>query len=475
MMQSIINKKDSNPFIITAVVVYAMIYEWGIFEAAPKSLIFTIKVFLPCLLLFLTPLRKVNFTYLNKFVIFFILFMLWGFIPSVFSSYYVQTIIQWLKFLPRVLFFVIIGTYLLHKPIGSITLAKSFIIIGFLSVIQFLFLFITMRAGITINSAQMGAGVYYGPFGLLGNQIAMMNFPGIQFPVLRLTGFWVEPSKASGFLLATFFLARGIYTLEKRNFWKLVSYSCLIGGFLCLSIAGYLAIIIAFLFGIIVRSRILRVFIHFKITKGALFRFFCAVVLIVLVVLVFAGRSLVAEKYYHNTFLRSIMGVQGAAEVVLESPLDYRVGLLKKNIPIWFDNLFGIGFRIPGKTSSKESFWLASATAPILWLTYTGFIGLFLLLLRDAQVVIVFLKSARQSDYVRNVFQAWVVMFTQHLSYGDWMSPVYLVLCALVFCAAYNASFFSHIAFTSTVISNFSFKNTPKEKRQAGIGGILSS
>ena len=78
-----------------------------------------------------------------------------------------------------------------------------------------------------------------------------------------------------------------------------------------------------------------------------------------------------------------------------------------------------------------------------------------------------FLKSARQSDYVRNVFQAWVVMFTQHLSYGDWMSPVYLVLCALVFCAAYNASFFSHIAFTSTVISNFSFKNTPKEKFEA--------
>ena len=436
-----VNHKDNTDFvIITLIVVYAILFEWRMFAEAPRNLIYPVKIFLPLFLLLIIPLKKVRFKYYNKFALFFGLFLLWGLIPSVFSDYPAQTIIQWFKFLPRMLFFILISVYLLRKPIASISLAKMFVMIGFLAVIQFFLLTLTT-----------------GKYGVV--------IPGIPFPFYRLVGFWFEPSKASGFLFASFFLANAICTVDNSKFWKLASYLCLIGGFLCLSNAGYLAIIMALLFGVIVRFRASRVFTQFRIPKGALYRLFVATVLIGLVVLVFAGRSLVAEKYYHISFFRTITGVRGAAEVVLEAPWDHRVGLLKANIPIWLDNPFGIGFRIPGKTASKDSFWLASATAPILWLTYTGFIGLLLLLLREAQVLITSLRFSRQSDYIRNVCQAWVAMFTQNIAYGTWMTPFYLILCALVFCAAYNASFFHHITSTSPATSIFSYKNTSKQRK----------
>lgn len=452
MMQSVTIKNNSNSLIITAIVIYAMIYEWGIFEAAPKSLIFAIKVFLPCLLLLLIPLRKVNFAYFNKFIIFFVLFMIWGLIPSVFSGCYEETIVQWFKFLPRMLFFVLIGTYLLHKPVASITLVKLFAIIGFLTVIQFLLLTTTINAGIAISGAKMGRGLYYGPFGILGNQCAMMHFPGIQSPIFRLTGFWLEPSRVSGFMFAVYFLAKGLYILEKKKFWKLASYSCLIGGFLCFSNAGYLAIATALFFGVITQ---------FKMGKRTLRSLFLIIIIACLVVTVFWGRSLVAQRYYHVDVLRAIVGVRGTVNATLAKPDGGRLELMKENIPIWLNNPFGIGFRIPGDFFFEQ----ASGCAPLTWFSYTGFFGIVLLLLREKQVIASSLKFSVRSDYCRNVCQAWIAVFTQHLVYGSWMSPVYLILCALVFCAAYNTPFFNHITSTSLVTSNFSFKNTSKGKR----------
>lgn len=452
MMQRVTIKNKTDPLIIMAITFYAMIYEWGIFEAAPKSLIFAIKVFLPCLLLLLIPLRKVNFAYFNKFIIFFVLFMIWGLIPTVFSGCYEETIVQWFKFLPRLLFFILIGVYLLRRPEASIVLVKLFIIIGIFTVIQFFLLILTKTVGITVGTVEMARGTYYGPYGLLGNGTARMYFPDIQGPIFRLCGFWLEPSRASGFMFAVYFLAKGLYILEKKKLWKLASYSCLIGGFLCFSNAGYLAIATALFFGVITQ---------FKMGKRTLRSLFLIIIIACLVVTVFWGRSLVAQRYYHVDVLRAIVGVRGTVDVTLAKPDGGRLELMKENIPIWLNNPFGIGFRIPGDFFFEQ----ASGCAPLTWFSYTGFFGIVLLLLREKQVIVSSLKFSTRSDYCRNVCQAWVAMFTQHLVYGSWMSPVYLILCALVFCAAYNTPFFNHITSTSPATSNFSFKNTPKGKR----------
>src|SRR5207253_2616822 len=101
-------------------------------------------------------------------------------------------------------------------------------------------------------------------------------------------GFWHEPSNSSGFLFAAFFLASLVYSVENKRMWRIMSYVCLVGGFLALSNAGYLAIAVPTLFAC-----------HFMKRSRGKFAYVVLLGILSLGLAYFAlqGRALVAEQY----------------------------------------------------------------------------------------------------------------------------------------------------------------------------------
>jgi len=91
------------------------------------------------------------------------------------------------------------------------------------------------------------------------------------------------------------------------------------------------------------------------------------------------GRTLVAESYSGSGELKALAGARAGTDI---NPYSGRIELLTKNIEVLLKEPFGIGMRISGEGHFEE----ASASAPVQWLTYTGFIGLLLILLREYQV-----------------------------------------------------------------------------------------
>jgi len=169
------------------IVVYVMLFEWRnlLLAYAIQPTVYAAKFIIPVLLFLAIPLVKPYSQYLTLFMFFFASFMLWGLIPSLFTNYYPETIIQWFTFLPRLLFSLLVGIYFLRKPEASFKVVKFFIVIGVLIAIQYfllegIFLLGKPKAVYFPNAK----GVFYGPYGMLGNQAAIMYFPNVAFPVL---------------------------------------------------------------------------------------------------------------------------------------------------------------------------------------------------------------------------------------------------------------------------------------------------
>lgn len=413
----------SRPLYIVCLLIvgYIFLYEWGIFEAELlRTWVTAAKLLVPGLLLLLVPIKKVPSRAFRRFILFYLIFMIWGLAPGIVNGEFQISALTWFKYLPRFFFAVLAGIYFLRTPIAATAVMKLLVLIGVLSVIQFCILvpliIFDYVEGFTIAGAR---GLFFGPYGVLGNQVALMTFPGLSFPVLRLTGFWLEPSNASGFLFAAFFLGQVVYHSGQKLFWRIMSYICLAGGFLCLSNAGYLAFAAPILFACLFMKK-----------SGTKFAYVMALSVLALGLGYFAvrGRSLANDDYTESSALKALSGARvGGAD----DPYGGRVELLQKNLSGAITNPFGIGMKVSGE-GAEGSYREASASAPVLWLAYTGFVGLILLLLREYQIMIVALKYARESPLVMGASQAWLAMFVQHLAYGTWMTPAYLVMCALV-------------------------------------------
>jgi hypothetical protein len=409
-------------FITGLIVVYAILYEWAIFEADALSAVVNVaKIVIPCLMLILIPPGKSPSRSSHLFAMFFLLFMIWGLGPSLFSREYQEAAATWLKYAPRLLFTFLVGLYLIRQPQACIQLTKVFIILGVVTVGQFVLLIAAYSVDLASPFFVAGT-IHYGPLGILGNQSAVMYLSELPFPIFRLTGFWHEPSNASGFLFAGFFLARMLYALEKKLIWKVSRYICLVGGFLALSNAGYLALAAPMFFAAMFSKKS-----GIKIVHVCLL----AVLSVSLMYFALQGRTLVTTSYSGSGELKALAGARAGTEI---DPYSGRIDLLRHSLDVLISQPFGIGMRISGEGHYEE----ASASAPVQWLTYTGFVGLILLLLREWQVLSVAIKFSKESVLIMTASQAWLAIFTQHLAYGTWMTPVYLLLCLIVLTMAYH-------------------------------------
>jgi hypothetical protein len=404
------------------VVAYLMLFEWKVFNAdSLRPFVDAAKFAIPVLLFLLVPLRKPRTRWAALYFALSAAFLAWGLVPCFFSPKYSETLVQWLKFVPRLLVAALVAGYLVLRPQATIKIFKLLVIIGALAMVQFavllpVFLF-ELAPGFEIPGVN---GVFYGPFGLLGDQASQVKWwSSAYLPVPRLTGFWPEPSNASGFLVAAFFLAQAVYAAEGRQRWRWLSYLCLLGGFAGLAGAGYVALAASAMWGVlIVRKRPGRRW------SGAL----VGALAIGLVVFAVGGRLIPRDYLEDRPLLRAAAGVRTQDEQDVEELYGGRLELLSQNVQVWKEEPFGVGFRIPGKGFFDE----ASASAPVLWLTYSGLVGLLILLGVQACVFQAALSQSRRSAVSARVAQAFVALFAQHLSHGTWMSPLYIVLCVVV-------------------------------------------
>ncbi len=417
---------------------YMLLFEWGVFEIFPNVIIYPFKMLLPLSLLLFSVRKKIkNNIYYNNFLLAYFLFLLWSLLPSLYGGLPEESVEQWLKFLSRFCFIVLAGNYLLENKDSQIWLMKAFVLLCLFSFGQYLAVWFFKSTGLfSFSSFSIARGEYYGPLGLLGEIGSTMRF-GIG-KIYRLHGFWFEPSMASGFMFASYFLAKNIFFIEKKIFWKRASYICLMGGFLCFSNAGYLAIAMAVTFGIFLnmingKSRIATSFLKLSLP-------------ILLIFIAIFGRSFVASNMMDVDIARAVVGVRGGSCAgttcggvdYSADPSDGRLGIYQKNLNIANNYPLGIGIRLPGKATDKETgFRTPGGNAIIGWLVYTGYIGLFLLIVREVQV---FLFSLRNKGNISSIYlsQAWVALFFQNMLYGTLMTPFYLLIVILLFSSKKN-------------------------------------
>ncbi|GEM_PF-3751897 len=429
---------------ISLIVINCILYEWvGVFElAALQPVVMLCKTLIPLFLLLIVFPGSFHFPPLKRFIYFFAIFMVWGAVSTIFSSFIMEGIFQWAKYFFRFLFCIAVCLYFIKRPISHQTIImKVLVIIAVAIVIQYLILEATDFMG-WISSIEIKihrGGFFYGPFGILGNGTAQFSKFYV-VPKFRLTGFWLEPSHSSAFLFMASFLAEALYITTQQKRWLVASVVCGVGGIMAFANGGYFALGFALLTGQIVdfirgnKNRVLRV-----VLSRAMIYYFLMATSIFLILFSICGRYIVLKYVPSSEMLKAITGVRGELLIPTEKPLTIddtmiqRVELSMK----FFDRSFykmviGGGFRIPGRDSKGRGVDV-SASAPIFWLSFTGIVGLIILLLRESQVFWGFGSYFPPSTYQLRIFQAWIVLFFQNMAYGQWMTPLYFLLIALVF------------------------------------------
>lgn len=413
-------------FYVALALMYCLLYEWVNIFNIPDVKIYVdmLKLVLP-FLLFLgvsSPLLP-NFSLPKKYLLYFALFMVLGLVPNVLSGHIAETMLQWIKFMLRFFFCYVIFAYLLQRSETKTVIMKALVAIALGVVLQYVMLSMYYvpgdSRGFSLPISQPTA--YYGPYGLLGDGNAYLSFEN--FNIFRLTGFWFEPSNVSAFLFMAYFLAKALFEQTQQRRWKLSGLVCLGGGLLTFSNAGYLAFGCALLSGYIVRFNEKRKNYVRYIVK--------VIILLVFIFLSVFGRALVAEYYPDNMDLRNLSGVRDS----VKDPYSGRIEQAQYNLEMVLEHPEGIGFRIIGLDTEGRGVAF-SGSAPFMWLVSTGWAGLFLLLMREAQVLRSMGKRPLSSNSI-NIFQAWAVLFFQNFTFGTWMTPLYFLLVAMVFAATY--------------------------------------
>jgi hypothetical protein len=326
----------------------------------------------------------------------------------------------WFKLLPRFIFFIA----MIETFSRSIESRKNItkVIVSFAVVTVFLHLILIIRPN--ISYINIGGLSFAGPYGLLGNVNSRLFLPGLDQPIYRLTGFFNEPSNASAFLFASYFLSKSI--IDGERLWGAFSKVCLLGGFMCFSNAGYLAVGAAATISIFVD----------KLENQNRFKSIMRTAVIItwglgLILFGLFGRHLVYQSDTENKFLRISTGASKGSYYTNPS-LEFsagRIDLAKTTLNTINKAPLGVGF------DSDER---APAGAPLLWLLYGGIPAVVLLLLREFQWVRLWLQKRKDSKILLYHTQALIVIVVQQSVYGQWNNSFYYLLVAMVMSLGYE-------------------------------------
>lgn len=371
-----------------------------------------LKIVIPICLILTIGISKIVFYDKNsfKYCLYFCIFLAWIGFVSLINGH----VSEWVKLPSRFIFFIAILSLFFKKPINIYEYFKILIFYVIFSLIQYISNYIF--DGIN-QPREMYGYITAGINGLFSNISASVYLKNIDFPVQRLTGFWQEPSNASGIAFACFYLSKILYIEGFGKKWSYTSYICLLIGLLCFSSAGFVAITISTIFANILAYNTKNTFKAF----GSILMLACTFFLLA----IFLCGRLFPEVVNKSPAAQLIVGLRDESQY--EDPFSKRLDLVESTIKAVQQNPFGLGM-LPIEQNSQ----LVSASAFFYWLLVGGLVGIFLILLRELQVIQTLISSFRKDKRKKYLFQAFIVIMVQHLSYGSWMEPSYLVLAAAV-------------------------------------------
>jgi len=377
-------------------------------------LVFGFKLIFPFILFIisgppiLSKLKNVNI-YLYVFSLIF--FLLWSLIPTLISGNF----ISWIKLLPIIFFFLSILSFFSKYP----TSFKLFIKLVILYVLSALLQYIIIYTFGIYN--QSGVIALTGPFGLLGNTQGQFGLPGLSEPIIRLCGFWREPSIASASAFASFFYGKFLYTQGESKKWLYAGYLCFLAGILTISNAGFLAVGSAFFFGFIIGRQ--------SLIKKILKLVFVLPIVLIFIWFALFSRSYFSENGSENPYLLALSGVRSAGNINSNEfdPSDGRLDLMNYTIKETKNNIIGKGVQITGAKGI-----MAPSGGLLYWMLLTGFPGLLFLLFREFNLLYSQYKSVKANYNILLLGQALIVILVQQSSYGSWMDPNYFIIASAV-------------------------------------------
>ena len=409
----------SNKFLGAVIFLYWLTYENVIFFYPRRFagtgfvvLTYGLKLLLPFVILYVIglPSRVISRGPTRYYLVFFSAFLLWSLVPTVVSG----DVVTWAKLLPRYVFFLSALGLCARRPAVFALFAKCVVIYVLSALLQYILLTTTGP-----YQTRETVALLAGPFGLLGNVGSRMTLPGAPILIVRLCGFWNEPSNASASAFVAFFLARYLVSTGARPFWRKASYGCLAAGLLTLSNAGYFALGCALSVGLLATVR------RFTVRRVLLAALLLPIAVGLLGGALF-GRRYVAEYFPDNAWARAITGARDTDEAA-RNPFAGRIAIAQQTLQTTGETLIGVGIQVVGSEGIE-----GSATAPLYWLLLTGIPGIVLLLGRETVLLAAGRSLMRRQPAMLPLVQALVVVMAQHLSYGTWMNPNYLILAAMV-------------------------------------------
>ena len=408
---------------VVLIFIYWITYEHFIFFRPDyfgfvfTALTYAVKLLLPVVLIWYTG---INLSLLRKgvsslYVSIFTAFIVW----IGFSTLVNGDMLRWLQLIPRLVFFVVALNLFYKKPQAFHFFAKLIIAYVLFALLQYILTYVF--SGYDNQVIEPGGFKTSGIYGLYSNIASMMTFPGMQFPVIRLSGFWNEPSNAAGSAFSAGFLALYLQTQYKER-WGKVAALCFLSGFLALSNAGYFALALGILVWIFLDKESVNSF------KVIIVKVLILVFTIFIVWLAFFGREYVQSNGIDGVFIRSLVGLR---DVDVEDVYSGRFVLLQNIIEFVANNPMGSGL-LHSNGDVKDS-----ASAIVQWFLVGGVLGLVLIILREVTLYAAAIKLTRKERGSVFIVAALAVVMGQHLSYGSWMNPSYLTLAAAII--AFNA------------------------------------
>lgn len=379
--------------------------------------VFGYKFFFPFLLLMYTgfpDLKRSGRIAVYSFSV--VAFLLWSLIPTMISGVF----LSWIKLFPPIIFFLAVISFFTKNFRSHIYIMKFIIVYVMVALIQYIII-------LTTNMYEESGDIpLTGPFGLLGNTQGKFSLPGIDNPIIRLCGFWREPSNASGTAFASYFFGQYLYKQGESKIWYYLSILCFVAGILTLSNAGYLAIGLAFLVGFIFSNMRLET----KLKRSIIF---------LPIIILFGWYALFSRSYFSengsdNPYALAFAGVRSASNLnsVDYDPSDGRIDLIQYSINETKENFIGKGVQITGPKGI-----IAPPGGIFYWLLLTGFPGILFLIIRDFTLISTHFYSRQYSTNAILILQALVVIVVQQSVYGSLMDPNYFLVSAMVLMLPY--------------------------------------
>jgi hypothetical protein len=405
-----------------------------------KYLYFIVKAALPFLILGIVGLPYKLNKNCKSYILLFLLFLFWaGLVTIIYGD-----LLEWLKLLPRFVYFIALVSFI--QKYSPLWFCKT-IVIFVLTICFFYIIGCTLILTHIWEDPSLQYHRYaFVNYTLLGifNVTSRVN----EYPFIPLWGFWNEPSSASAIIFSSFFFARYLWKVEGKACWLYSSWLVLIAGFFTFSMAGRIAFAAACLASIV--RNLQKNTTTFQLVNNVFMILllsifvFCRPLAVVLkiendLVLAITGAykvDMTPEKTMDNEFAYSIDGVNIKNEA--NSMTNGRYALFKQALRTVFIYPFGIGVQnVVGKARGtalgvSSPINDISATAPVFWLVLTGFLGGVLIMWREYIVARVGWLSSFVCEKKFLLFQSYIVICVQNLSYGTWMTASYFLAVAMV-------------------------------------------